>query len=228
MLAPEVSAQSKFGAGDDGVAAEPQVLAEVESAPLSERVRQMMTQSDNVLAESLAREVAMDRGLAPDFAGAAKAVRDTLAEHGLGLEDSGASAANLADSSGLSVDNRVTPAQLDRVLLAAAGGQSGGSEDSVGSGDADGPGVAATLRPLLDSMPVGGVSGTLTGRYGDSGGAGWVRAKTGTLDGTSALAGYTVTEGGDVLTFVMLSNEASLLPARAAADAAAAKLHAIA
>lgn len=228
VLAPEVSAQSKFGAGDDGVAAEPQVLAEVESAPLSERVRQMMTQSDNVLAESLAREVAMDRGLAPDFAGAAKAVRDTLAEHGLGLEDSGASAANLADSSGLSVDNRVTPAQLDRVLLAAAGGQSGGSEDSVGSGDADGPGVAATLRPLLDSMPVGGVSGTLTGRYGDSGGAGWVRAKTGTLDGTSALAGYTVTEGGDVLTFVMLSNEASLLPARAAADAAAAKLHAIA
>ena len=69
---------------------------------------------------------------------------------------------------------------------------------------------------------------TLAGRYGDSGGAGWVRAKTGTLDGTSALAGYTVTEGGDVLTFVMLSNEASLLPARAAADAAAAKLHAIA
>ena len=77
-------------------------------------------------------------------------------------------------------------------------------------------------------MPVGGVSGTLAGRYGDSGGAGWVRAKTGTLDGTSALAGYTVTEGGGVLTFVMLSNEASLLPARAAADAAAAKLHAIA
>ena len=98
----------------------------------------------------------------------------------------------------------------------------------IDDADGDGRDLAVELRPLLDSMPVGGVSGTLTGRYGDSGGAGWVRAKTGTLDGTSALAGYTVTEGGDVLTFVMLSNEASLLPARAAADAAAAKLHAIA
>ena len=183
-----------------------------------------MTQSDNVLAESLAREVAMDRGLAPDFAGAAKAVRDTLAEHGLGLEDSGASAANLADSSGLSVDNRVTPAQLDRVLLAAAGGQSGGSEDSVGSGDADGPGVAATLRPLLDSMPVGGVSGTLTGRYGDSGGAGWVRAKTGNLSGVSALVGTIMTADGRPLTFAFLSNGSEVDAARTALDQLAASL----
>ncbi|MFD5869404.1 D-alanyl-D-alanine carboxypeptidase/D-alanyl-D-alanine-endopeptidase [Corynebacterium sp. NPDC060344] len=205
VLAPEESSSQKFGGGNG---AEPEVLASVESAPLSERVHQMMTKSDNVLAESLAREVAIDRGLAPDFAGAAKAVADTLAEHGLGLETSGSSAANLADSSGLSVDDRVTPAQLDRVLLAAAG-------------DGD---TAAALRPLLDSMPVGGVSGTLAGRYAGSGGAGWVRAKTGTLDGTSALAGYTVTKGGDVLTFVLLSNDASLLPARAAADATAAKL----
>ncbi|HHT32141.1 MAG TPA: D-alanyl-D-alanine carboxypeptidase/D-alanyl-D-alanine-endopeptidase, partial [Corynebacterium sp.] len=88
----------------------------------------------------------------------------------------------------------------------------------------DGRDLAVELRPLLDSMPVGGVSGTLAGRYGGSGGAGWVRAKTGTLDGTSALAGYTTTKGGDVLTFVLLSNDASLLPARAAADATAAKL----
>lgn len=214
VLAPEESAQSKFGA-------EPEVLAEVESAPLAERVRQMMTRSDNVLAESLAREVAIARGLTPDFAGASKAVADVLAEHGLGLESSGSSAANLADSSGLSVDNRVTPAQLDRVLLAATGRYSGGDGDEAGD-------VTAKLRPLLDSMPVGGVSGTLADRYAGSDGAGWVRAKTGTLDGTSALAGYTVTEGGDVLTFVMLSNEASLLPARAAADAAATKLRDIA
>lgn len=222
VLAPEASAAQKFGGG-----AEPEELASAESAPLAERVRQMMTQSDNVLAESLAREVAIDRGLTPDFAGAAKAVADTLAEHGLGLETSGPSAANLADSSGLSADNRVTPAQLDRVLLAAAG--QGAGSDGAGAGeidddDGDGRDLAVELRPLLDSMPVGGVSGTLAGRYGGSGGAGWVRAKTGTLDGTSALAGYTTTKGGDVLTFVLLSNDASLLPARAAADATAAKL----
>ncbi len=211
VLAPEESAAKKFGGG----AGAPEVLAEVHSAPLVDRVRQMMTRSDNVLAESLAREVAIDRGLTPDFAGAAKAVADTLSEHGLGLQFTGPGAANLADSSGLSVDDRVTPQQLDRVLLAAAGRHS------------DGRDVTAELRPLLDSMPIGGVSGTLAERYAGTGGAGWVRAKTGTLDGTSALAGFTVTKGGDVLTFVLLSNDASLLPARAAADAAATKLSAI-
>ena len=214
VLAPKESAQSRFGG-------EPEVLAEVESAPLSERVHQMMTRSDNVLAESLAREVAIARGLTPDFAGGAKVVADVLAEHGLALEKTGSSAANLADSSGLSVDNRVTPAQLDRVLLAATRRYSGGDGDEAGD-------VTAKLRPLLDALPVGGVSGTLAERYSGSDGAGWVRAKTGTLDGTSALAGYTVTEGGDVLTFVLLSNGASLLPARAAADAAATKLRDIA
>ncbi|WP_141743025.1 D-alanyl-D-alanine carboxypeptidase/D-alanyl-D-alanine-endopeptidase [Corynebacterium sp. HMSC11E11] len=226
VLAPEETAQSRFGG-------EPEVLAEVESAPLSERVHQMMTRSDNVLAESLAREVAVSRGLTPDFAGAAKAVADVLAEHGLALENTGSSAANLADSSGLSVDNRVTPAQLDRVLLAATG-RHPGIDGAEGTGAAEGDGaddadeLTAKLRPLLDALPVGGVSGTLAERYSGSDGAGWVRAKTGTLDGTSALAGYTVTQGGDVLTFVLLSNEASLLPARAAADAAATGLHDIA
>ncbi len=220
VLAPEETAQARFGG-------EPEVLAEVESAPLSERVHQMMTRSDNVLAESLAREVAIARGLTPDFAGGTKAVADVLAEHGLALEKTGSSAANLADSSGLSVDNRVTPAQLDRVLLAATGRHPG--VDGAGAVEGDGAEAAdeltAKLRPLLDAMPVGGVSGTLAERYSGSDGAGWVRAKTGTLDGTSALAGYTVTKGGDVLTFVLLSNEASLLPARAAADAAATGLH---
>lgn len=224
VLAPEESAQSRFGG-------EPEVLAEVESAPLSERVHQMMTRSDNVLAESLAREVAIARGLTPDFAGGAKAVADVLAEHGLALEKTGSSAANLADSSGLSEDNRVTPAQLDRVLLAATGrhpGIDGADGTGADEGEDDANELTAKLRPLLDAMPVGGVSGTLAERYSGSDGAGWVRAKTGTLDGTSALAGYTVTKGGDVLTFVLLSNEASLLPARAAADAAATNLHDIA
>ena len=221
VLAPEESAQSRFGG-------EPEVLAEVESAPLSERVHQMMTRSDNVLAESLAREVAIARGLTPDFAGGAKAVADVLAEHGLALEKTGSSAANLADSSGLSVDNRVTPAQLDRVLLAATGRHPGIDGTGADEGEDDANELTAKLRPLLDAMPVGGVSGTLAERYSGSDGAGWVRAKTGTLDGTSALAGYTVTKGGDVLTFVLLSNEASLLPARAAADAAATGLHDIA
>lgn len=198
--------------------AQPEVVGSVESAPLVDRVRQMMTASDNVLAEALAREVAVARGVEPTFAGAAQAVRDTLGEHGLALSGSGDGTAVLADSSGLSSDNRVSPRQLGTVLTAAAR-----PIDALPEHDA-GRGTSARLRPLLDSLPVAGVSGTLTDRYSGSGGAGWVRAKTGTLDGTSALAGYVVTEGGETLTFVLLSNDAQLLPARAAADAIATQL----
>lgn len=200
---------------------EPEVVATVRSAPLIERVRQMMTESDNVLAESLAREVALARGGQPTFQGAAAAVRDTLAEHGLELRGEGDGAAVLADSSGLSVDNRLSPAHLNLVLGVAAR-----PLETLPEQDALRPTVES-LRPLLDTLPVAGVSGTLTGRYSGSEGAGWVRAKTGTLDGSSALAGYLVTEGGDVLTFALLSIDAPLLPARAAADEMATALRGI-
>lgn len=200
---------------------QPEVVATVRSAPLIERVRQMMTESDNVLAESLAREVAMARGGQPTFRGAAAAVRDTLAEHGLQLTGEGDRAAVLADSSGLSVDNRLSPAHLTTVLGAAAR-----PLETLPEQDPLRPTVEA-LRPLLDTLPVAGVSGTLTGRYSGSEGAGWVRAKTGTLDGSSALAGYLVTEGGNVLTFALLSIDAPLLPARAAADEMATALRGI-
>ncbi|MEJ5920425.1 D-alanyl-D-alanine carboxypeptidase/D-alanyl-D-alanine endopeptidase [Corynebacterium sp. H78] len=220
----------------DKPAGEPTVVAEVTSAPLETRVRQMMVHSDNVLAESLARELAIARGLPPTFAGGAKAVRDTLAEHNLGVENSdggtkadqpaGPGAAVISDSSGLSTDNQLTPRQLVAVLNAAARPLPT-NEDGEAIDLSQLPGGLDTvkLRPLLDSLPVAAVSGTLEDRYGNGNpGAGFARAKTGTLDGVSALAGYVVTDGGEVLTFVMLSNEAQLLEARAAADEIVGKL----
>lgn len=191
------------------------VVASVKSAPLVERVRDMMLASDNVLAETLARELAIYRGLPPTFDGAAQAVRDTLAENGFNLGAPGTpGAAVLSDSSGLSTDNLVQPAQLHALLQAAA----------LPVGDnrpkaAIDPRITQTLRPLLDSLPVAGVSGTLANRFGEGNeGAGVARAKTGTLNDASALAGVVVTDGGQLLDYVLLSNEAQLLPARAAAD----------
>ncbi|MDO5030578.1 MAG: D-alanyl-D-alanine carboxypeptidase/D-alanyl-D-alanine-endopeptidase [Corynebacterium sp.] len=190
---------------------DPSPVATVDSAPLITRVHDMMNFSDNVLAESIARELAIARHLPPTFAGAAQAVRDTLTEHGFPLDG-----AVLSDSSGLSTDNRITPQHLAEVLNAAAGPE--------GSQEAGETSESKALRPLLDCLPVAGVSGTLTTRFDGTPGAGVVRAKTGTLNKASALAGYVVTESGQVLTFVLISNEASLLPARAAADKAASKL----
>ena len=193
---------AKPGATEGG-----QVLAAVDSAPLQVRVREMMLHSDNVLAESLARELAIARGLPPTFAGAAQAVRDTLAEHGFRMKG-----AVMADTSGLSPDNRVSATQLAEILaLAAAPYQPEVLAPERAA-------LISRLRPLLDALPVAGVSGTLDDRFAGAAGAGVVRAKTGTLDRVSALAGYVATDSGAILSFALLSNDANLLPARAAAD----------
>ena len=53
-------------------------------------------------------------------------------------------------------------------------------------------------------MPVAGVDGTLRLRMLDTPAAGRVRAKTGTLSGVSALAGYVETAEGEPLAFAFL------------------------
>ena len=175
-------------------------LGSVASAPLDRRLEQLVTTSDNVLAEAVGRELAVARGLPATFDGATRAVLDTLAE--AGLDTTGTT---LADTSGLSVADRVTPALLDRVVT-----------------DAAGPGAPA-LRELLSFLPVGGASGTLAQRFGSAGtGAGWVRAKTGTLTGVNSLAGAVTDVDGRLLTFALMST--GIDGARPALDAMAAAL----
>ena len=99
------------------------------------------------------------------------------------------------DSSGLSVDDRLTAKTLDGVVQAAAG--------------PDQP----ALRPLLDLLPIAGGSGTLSDRFLDAATnqaspAGWLRAKTGSLTAINALAGVVTDASGRVLTFAFISNDA--------------------
>lgn len=166
--------------------AETAVLAEVESAPMSRLVETMLALSDNVLAESLARQVALARGQSADFAGGAVAVAEAVAAAGLdttGLQ--------LADGSGLSAQNAVPPRLLTDLLRAVA------AQD----GDPD-------LASIASGLPVAGYDGTLVDRYegGRPVGAGSVRAKTGTLDGVNTLAGYVVTAEGRVLAFALIAD----------------------
>ena len=85
-----------------------------------------------------------------------------------------------------------------------------------------------TNRALLDLLPVSHAEGTLAARFGEGSGAdaaaGWVRAKTGTLSGVSALVGTVMTEDGRALTFAFLSNGSEVGEARAALDRLAASL----
>jgi D-alanyl-D-alanine carboxypeptidase/D-alanyl-D-alanine-endopeptidase (penicillin-binding protein 4) len=164
----------------------------------------MMNASDNVMAECIAREVAAALHRPQSFQGAVEAVIGQL--NGAQIDTGGA---DLIDSSGLSVDDRLTAKTLDGVVQAAAG--------------PDRP----ALRPLLDLLPVAGGSGTLSERFldpsTDKNAAGWLRAKTGSLDRTNALAGVVTDRDGRVLTFGFISNEAGLT-GRTAIDALAATL----
>ena len=170
--------------------AEGRQLASVQSAPLMERVRQMMTASDNVMAETIGREVARATGHPASFAGSVDAVIAKLSS--VDIDMTGAS---LVDASGLSVANLLTATTLDEVLNAAAG--------------PDQP----ALRPIVDMLPVAGGSGTLSDRFLGSdlkSSAGWLRAKTGSLTKTNSLAGIVTDVNGRVLTFAFISNNAGM------------------
>ncbi|MGL4306211.1 MAG: D-alanyl-D-alanine carboxypeptidase/D-alanyl-D-alanine endopeptidase [Mycobacteriaceae bacterium] len=162
-------------------------LAVVHSAPLLERLQQLMTVSDNVLAESVGREIAAATGQEPSFAGAVRAVTLALSSAGFRLDG-----VDLQDVSGLSLADLLPARVLSDVLATAA------ADTKVG----------VKLRPLLDMLPVAGATGTLSSRYlnGDRNGAGWVRAKTGTLSTASSLAGVVVDMSNRVLTFSFISN----------------------
>lgn len=164
-------------------------LGSVQSAPLITRLGEMMNASDNVMAECIGREVAAAMGRPRSFAGAVDAVTDRLAT--AHIEVGGAA---LQDSSGLSIDDRLAARTLDAVVQAAAG-----------------PGQPE-LRPLLDMLPVAGGSGTLSDRFlnpaAGPGVAGWLRAKTGSLTRTNALAGVVTDRDFRVLTFAFISNDA--------------------
>jgi serine-type D-Ala-D-Ala carboxypeptidase/endopeptidase (penicillin-binding protein 4) len=164
-------------------------LAVVQSAPLIQRLSQMMDHSDNVMAECIGREVAAAINRPESFTGAVDAVTNRL---GTAHVDTGGVA--LVDSSGLSVNDRLTAKTLDGVVQAAAG--------------PDQP----SLRALLDLLPIAGGSGTLSDRFLDQatnlGPAGWLRAKTGSLTAINALVGVLTDSSGRVLTFAFISNGA--------------------
>lgn len=164
-------------------------LAVVRSAPVASLVERMLTDSDNDLAEALARLVALRSGLPATFAGGAAGVGAAVTALGADPAD-----LRLYDGSGLSKANRLQPRVLTRLL-------------SVASSPAH-----PELRPLLSGLPVAGLTGTLVDRYTlptATGAAGLVRAKTGTLTGVSTLAGVTLDADGDLLAFALVAPAAA-------------------
>ncbi|MET9387196.1 D-alanyl-D-alanine carboxypeptidase/D-alanyl-D-alanine-endopeptidase [Streptomyces sp. NPDC002928] len=158
-------------------------LAAVSSPPLSDLVERMLTNSDNDIAEALARQTAVATGERADFAGGGKAIRAQLKKLALPL-----TGADFKDGSGLNRADKLTADLLTALLVEAA--------------DPAHP----ELRPVLTGLPVAGFTGTLADRYTD-GAAGVVRAKTGTLTGVNTLAGTVVDRDGRLLAFAFLTSD---------------------
>ncbi|MGB6583277.1 MAG: D-alanyl-D-alanine carboxypeptidase/D-alanyl-D-alanine-endopeptidase, partial [Streptosporangiaceae bacterium] len=182
-------------------------IASVSSPPLSAIVDQMLEESNNVIAENLARQVALATGQPASFSGAAAAVIRELRRLGVG------GGVRLVDGSGLSPQDAIAPATLVKVLEIAT--------------------ADARVRALLAGLPVAGFSGTLSGGqsvFSGIGGAalGSVRAKTGNLGTVTALAGLVTDRNGTTLVFAFMADQipaAGMLQTAAnAIDAAAAAL----
>jgi D-alanyl-D-alanine carboxypeptidase/D-alanyl-D-alanine-endopeptidase (penicillin-binding protein 4) len=160
-------------------------LATVQSPPLAQIVQQMLEESNNVIAENLARQVAIARHQQASFTGAAAAVTSVL--RGMGVTGQ----IRLYDDSGLSPDDRLAPSALVQLISLAA--------------------TRPQLRSMLAGLPVDGFSGTLVkggSVFGAGGrvGLGVVRAKTGNLNTVAALAGVAYARNGQLLAFAVMAD----------------------
>jgi serine-type D-Ala-D-Ala carboxypeptidase/endopeptidase (penicillin-binding protein 4) len=141
-------------------------LAQVESGPLPEVLAEMDRESDNFTAEMLLKDIGAEAGVAGTTPAGAAIVRRDLAADGIPL-----AGVRIVDGSGLSLDDRLTARALSALLVSAWN-------------DVD------LHAPVRDALPVAGSTGTLERRMERRPARGVVRAKTGTTDRASALAGY--------------------------------------
>lgn len=150
--------------------------------PLQQVLVRMMKRSDNYYAESVFYQLASLSGKRPSTRKEARAYIDVLIRQ-LGLTPS---TYQVADGSGVSLYNYVTPEMLVRLLEYAW------KQESI-------------RQPLLNSLPIAGVDGTLEKRMKKTAAEGNVRAKTGTVTGVSSLSGYATTPEGHILVFSIIN-----------------------
>lgn len=149
-------------------------LAAVESPPLADILEELLQESDNTTAELLTKELGRQAG-DPTTAGGRARIAAVLGADGLAAEGF-----TVADGSGLSLDDRVTCAQLVEALRHPTTGEL-----------------------LVERLPVAGQTGTLDDRFLGTSLVGHLRAKTGSLNTVAALAGV-VDDGDPPITFAVV------------------------
>jgi len=160
------------------------VLALHQSKPLRLLVNDMLKKSDNIIAGSLFKKMGqLFTRKQGSWENGGIAVTQILNQH---AKMSG-SGIRVVDGSGLSQENRLTPAQMMQVLDFAFHHY-------------------ATNYEFMSALPISGVDGTLKHRMGNI--TRKIRAKTGTMSesGVISLAGYALSAEKEPIAFVIMVN----------------------
>ncbi len=154
------------------------VIATHLSPPLMDILRLMNKPSDNVIAELIFKTLGAEvKGEPGTWQKGRQVIGEFLGEMGSGFR--------IVDGSGLSRYNLVTAELLVNLLVFVYND-------------------FELMPDYVASLPIAGVDGTLKNRMRGMRAEKVLRAKTGTLSGVSALAGYTATADGEVLAFSIL------------------------
>jgi serine-type D-Ala-D-Ala carboxypeptidase/endopeptidase (penicillin-binding protein 4) len=167
-----------------GTGTSQQELAAVQSPPMSQLIAGTNLESNNLYAESLLRALAVKQARKPNQTTVdvgMEVLRKTLTQ--LGVDEK---TYLLNDGSGLSRRNFISPEALVQTLR-------GIGRSSAGS-------------IFRASLPVAGRSGTLKNRFKNTPAEGIVQAKTGTMTGVVALAGYVNAPRYEPIVFSIIVN----------------------
>lgn len=156
-------------------------VAEVTSVNLAEAIRVVNKDSQNLHAEMLLREVALQESGVASQEAAVASMRRFLAEIGVRSGEF-----FLRDGSGLSRHNLLAPRGTVRLL-----------EYMWRSDDRE---------AYLNSLPVAAHDGTLDWRFRQAATRGRIRAKTGSMSHVLALSGYAEGASGETLAFAIFAN----------------------
>jgi D-alanyl-D-alanine carboxypeptidase/D-alanyl-D-alanine-endopeptidase (penicillin-binding protein 4) len=180
---------------EDGAASFPQshlplVLASYESQPLRDDLQVINKVSQNLHAELLLRLLGREKGTAGTIESGLEVLRGFLTQAGIPPEEY-----VFYDGSGLSRQNLATPHAIVK-LLTYANQQPWGAF-------------------YEDTLPVGGVDGSLANRFKLGAALDHVHGKTGALGHVNTLSGYATTAKGERVVFSILANNHNLPAKRA-------------
>ncbi|OIQ86860.1 D-alanyl-D-alanine carboxypeptidase DacB precursor [mine drainage metagenome] len=171
------------------------LLVRATSPPLADVIRLINKYSNNVMARQLLLTIGAEKTALPgSIENGAQAIRTWLAAKHLDFPE-----LVITNGAGLSREARISPRHLGALLLTAW--------------------ASPVMPELVSSLPVIAVDGTMEHRMKTSSVAGRGHFKTGSLDGTRAMAGYLLDAKNRRWVVVFMINHPRAAASRAAQDA---------